>query len=171
MFEVTTPIWLSGTVTRYEAIAPHAMIQLEVTTADGAIEAWTVEGPFPGRLNRILAANPGMTAEGFIQVGDAIEVCGFALKAEIVTQRPNNQFVHGHVLVMPGGRMQSWGPYGHIYNCFRPDDELEPWVEFLNEDLLARGFWCGSRGRVSIASTVPDKLVGDINSQVENPCD
>ena len=110
MFEISAPIWVKGTVVRYEA-------------------------------------------------GDVIEVCGFALKEEYSrpsadTDDARPRFVHGHVLVMPDGHMQSWGPYGKLDNCIRPDDQAQSWLDFLSADPLARGLWCGIQTYVgaSIAS-------------------
>jgi hypothetical protein len=34
MFDLSTPIWVKGTVIAYEPIAPNAMIHLEETTAN-----------------------------------------------------------------------------------------------------------------------------------------
>jgi hypothetical protein len=177
MIDVSTPIWVKGTVVRYEPIHPHVMIELEEPKEDGQAETWTVEGPIPGRLDRILRLNGMGRDEPFLRVGDAIEVCGFVPKARASRRdaSPNTDrlppFIHGHVLVMPDGRMQSWGPYGKLDNCIRPDDQTQPWVDFLNSDRLAREFWCNSRSFVSVASIAPEGFVDEINSLMANlPC-
>lgn len=35
MFEISTPVWVKGTVVSVEAINPHAIIVLEGSTSDG----------------------------------------------------------------------------------------------------------------------------------------
>lgn len=107
MIDVSVPVWVKGTVVRYEPINPHAMFELEETTDDGQRRRWTIEGPFPGRLDRILSLNRMGADEPFLNAGDVIEVCGFYPKGE---SAPSRRYIHGHVLVMPDGRMQSWGP-------------------------------------------------------------
>jgi hypothetical protein len=176
MFDISTSIWVKGTVVRYEPVSPHAMIELEQMKEGGQVQRWTIEGPFPGRLNRILSHNGMAVSRDFLRVGDVIEVCGFALKQESQrlysgTERSSAEFVHGHVLVMPDGRMQSWGPYGKIDNCVRPNDQAQPWANFLNTDPLAREFWCGNQGVVKGGTTVPKALVDEIDSLMTHPCD
>ena len=38
MFDVATPLWVKGTVLRYQPISPHAMIELEATNAETWVE-------------------------------------------------------------------------------------------------------------------------------------
>jgi len=172
MIDVSTSIWVKGTVVRYEAINPHTMIELEETRADGQVQRWTIEGPFPGRLQRILRLNGMAPDEDFVKAGDVIEVCGFRPKRR--APYPDDLslfFVHGHVLVMPDGRMESWGPYGKLDNCVRPNDQPQAWLDFLNADPLAREFWCNSRAFVQVASTAPEGFVDEINRQLTvDPC-
>lgn len=178
MIDVSTSIWVKGTVVRYEPVHPHVMIELEAPTEDGDAETWTIEGPIPGRLDRILGLNGMGRDESFLKVGDVIEVCGFAPRRRASSQAPPanterfaQRYIHGHVLVMPDGRMQSWGPYGKLDNCIRSDDQTQPWMEFLSSDRLAREFWCGSRFFVEVASTAPEGFVDEINSQLtDSPC-
>jgi hypothetical protein len=152
------------------------MIELEERMKDGHAQRWTIEGPFPGRLNRILSFN-GITGGGadFLKPGDQIEVCGFFPKRSPGTSPTDDavarRFVHGQVLVMPGGRLQSWGPYGKIDNCLRRNDRAEPWLDFLNADPLALEFWCNARAFEGIASTAPPGLVDEIDGRLTNkPC-
>jgi hypothetical protein len=179
MFDISTPFWLKGTVVRYEPRIPHAMIAIEVKGDGGELEQWVVEGPNPGRLNRILDRNGSGAADDFLKPGDAIEVCGFALKERWEPERmyPNtvwssSRFVHGQVVVMPGGRMQSWGPYGKMENCVRPNDKTQRWVEFLNADARARDLWCnGLDNYQSQFATVPSEaFVDEVSAEIENPC-
>ena len=180
MFDISVPFWVQGTVVSYAPIAPHAIIALEESTVDGQVQQWTIEGPFPGRLNRILSANGLSTAEGFIKAGDVIEVCGFALKQEVSARRlypdtdlPTNRFVHGQVIVMPDGHMQSCGPYGKLENCVRPNDRTEQWVDFLNADPLARNLWCGGLNAYhkQFATVPPEALVDEVTHLLDAPCD
>ncbi len=173
MIEVSQSVWVKGTVVRYEPISPHTMFELDEVTADGQVQRWTIEGPFPGRLSRILSLNGMRADEHFLRAGDVIEVCGFVPKrgqaASPYADRAS--YIHGHVLVMPDGRMETWGPYGKLDNCVRADDEPESWLAFLNADPLAQEFWCNRRGFVGVASTAPTGFVDAINTRMTNSCD
>jgi hypothetical protein len=176
MIEIATAVWVRGTVVRYQPINPHAMIDLEETREDGRVQRWTIEGPFPGRLTRILNLNGMVDRETFLNAGDVIDVCGFFPKASGSSQGPPSDaappppFIHGHVLVMPDGRMQSWGPYGKLDNCIRKEDRAQPWLAFLNRDPLAREFWCNVPTFVGHGSTAPKEVVDDINRLMNDPC-
>lgn len=112
MFDLTVHIWLTGTVVSYEPINPHALIELEESTADGQVRRWTVEGPRLGRL-----AGLGVE-EDFLKVGDVIDVCGFFGKDDAV----RDSRVHGKVLVTPDGQKWQWGPYGRLESCVSRDE-------------------------------------------------
>jgi hypothetical protein len=179
MFDISAPVWLKGRVVSYAPVAPHAMIELEAKTADGQVQQWTIEGPWPGRLKRILTQNGLSAAEGFIKPGETVEVCGFALKKQFSAKRSDasadrakNRFVHGHVIVRPDGHMQSWGAYGEMQNCVRPGDETQPWVEFLNEDLLARDLWCSGLDAYhrQFATVATEAFVDDVSKRIAYPC-
>ena len=45
MIDVSTPVWVKGTVALYEPVNPHVMIALDERTDDGQVRRWTVEGP------------------------------------------------------------------------------------------------------------------------------
>ena len=174
MIDVSTSVWVRGTVVKYEPISPHTRFELEETKPDGRVQRWTIEGPIPGRLQRILAFNGMQPDEAFLKAGDVIEVCGFYPKRSSGSTASAGAarlpYVHGHVLVMPDGRMQSWGPYGKLDNCVRPDDRPEAWLEFLEADPLAREFWCNSRSFVTVASTAPPGFVDEINRRLTERC-
>jgi hypothetical protein len=173
MIDVSKPIWVKGTVVRYEPVSPHTMFELEVVRADGQLQRWTIEGPFPGRLQRILAVNGMRADEDFLSAGDVIEVCGFYPKQGQATSsgadRPS--YIHGHVLVMPDRRMETWGPYGKLDNCIRANDDASAWLDFVNADPLAQEFWCNSRRFVGIASTAPEGFVAEVDSRIATSCD
>jgi hypothetical protein len=167
MFDVGRPIWIKGTVVRYEAVNPHAMIALDQKTPDGSVHRWAVEGPNLNRLRRMNVSN------GFLKAGDAIEICGFPFKGE--TPIPDahgaaRPAAHAHMLVMPDGKMRLFGPYGKLANCIRPNDSAQLWVEFLDRDPLAREVWCRSGSDVSVSSRTPKAFVDEIDRLMANPC-
>jgi hypothetical protein len=176
MIDVSTPVWVKGTVVRYEPISPHTMFEVEERTTNGQVQRWTIEGPFPGRLARILSVNGMQPGESFVHAGDAIEICGFRpnrnqsignVSASPDVARP---YIHGHVLVMADGRMESWGPYGKLDNCLRQTDQPETWVKFLEEDPLAHELWCNSKKFAAVASTAPEGLVDKIDTALTQRC-
>lgn len=173
--EVSTSVWVKGTVVRYEPISPHTLFELEERRTDGQLQRWTIEGPFPGRLSRILTLNGMRADEDFLKAGDVVEVCGFFPKRSESTtataDRVPPPYVHGHLLVMPDGQMESWGPYGKLDNCIREGDRPPQWADFLNADPLAREFWCNVRRLVGVASTTPTGIVDEINRLLTESCD
>jgi hypothetical protein len=172
MIDVSTAVWIKGAVVSYEPISPHTMFELEETKADGQVQRWTIEGPFPGRLSRILSFNGMQADEDFLSAGDVVEVCGFFPKRALPpNERLPLSLVHGHVLVMPDGRLQSWGPYGKLDNCVRPADRPESWLEFLHVDTLALEFWCNALALTGVASTAPRGFVDEVNRQLPEGCD
>jgi hypothetical protein len=177
MFELSSPIWVKGTVIAYEPIAPHAMIYLEETTADGQVRNWRVEGPWPGRLGWILEQHGIADGKDFFKPGDVIEVCGFDFKAEIKAQRapsagdPSVSYAHGQMVVMADGQMRSWGGYGKLVNCVRPDDSIDTWREFLNVDHLARALWCAGRNQVQAATIAPQEFLDEVSAKIDEPCE
>lgn len=112
LFDMSTHVWLTGTVVRYEPINPHAIIELEEVTKDGRIRRWIVEGPRLGRLELL-----GVEGD-FVEIGDMVKVCGFFAKAD--TFRDSR--VHGHVVIPPDGKKWQWGPYGNLERCVDRDE-------------------------------------------------
>jgi hypothetical protein len=169
MFDVGTPVWIKGTVVRFERINPHVMFTLEQKGDDGQVRLWTVEGP---GLNSFTRA--GLGAD-FLEAGDVIEVCGFGFKEE-VARRPiadsgrTRPWLHGHVLVMSDERMRLFGGYGRLENCVRPDDRVEPWLEFLGADERGRNAWCSSRVFVGVPSVASQAFVDEVSRRMANPC-
>jgi hypothetical protein len=169
MFELSKPAWLQGTVISYEPVNPHVRFTIEVTNADGRVQRWAVEGPSLNGLER-----RGLPAE-FLEAGDAIEVCGFALRDEArarvaeVYQRPYPQlFVHGHVLLMPNGEKHLWGSYGKLENCVRTQDSVQTWLDLVNGP--GREAWCRGHASVNIASVAPPAVVAEIDRLMTYPC-
>ena len=176
MFDLSNPIWVEGTVVRYEPINPHTLFVLETKGDDGKVQQWTIEGPFPGRLSRILDENGMAADEAFLDPGDVVAVCGFDLREDLRANRPTQEpggtrFMHGHVIVMPDGHMQSWGPYGKTDNCIRPSDRTQAWRDFLNSDPLARDLWCNSRVYVKATPVRSQTFVDEVDGLIDKPCD
>ena len=126
MFDIETPIWVKGSVVRWEPRNPHVMVTIEERGEDGRTYRRLVEGPPLYKFDR-LGVGPDL-----LQVGDRVEFCGFALKESVAAQRVYTdppgvtlQFVHGHVLVMPDGRSRLWGSYGRTEKCLRPGETKE----------------------------------------------
>src|SRR5262245_16800445 len=118
--DTSTPVWVKGTVVRYEIVNPHTMFEVEETTSDGQLKRWTVEGPILRRIeNRDVD-------KSFLSEGDVVEVCGFTPKRLLDPANPNGPrppFIHGHLLVKANGQRSPWGSYGKMENCVRPGDE------------------------------------------------
>jgi hypothetical protein len=186
----TTPIWIAGTVTRFELKNPHTITTIEGRSEDGQVRVWAVEGPSQTQLDR--RSGDG---EYVPKVGDTLKVCAFPYKpAEEIardtrltpslddavrrrleattTDGASPRFMEGHVLVMPDGGMRSWDPHGILAECVRTtNDAKRPWVDFLNTSPRARELWCQQRRYVAVQSNAPLRdLVEEINGQLESRC-
>jgi len=53
LYDREHPVTLSGTVTKYLMINPHAQIHFEVKKEDGTVETWVAETAGPQRLLRV----------------------------------------------------------------------------------------------------------------------
>ncbi len=159
--EISTPIWVRGTVVLYDATNPHVMIALDETSEAERGQRWIIEGPNLIRLNRY-----GLDKD-FLQPGDVIEVCGFAPKGNTKGAR----FIHGHLMVLADGRKQLWGPYGKLDNCVRASDAPQPWAEFLNTP-LPREIWCNHyQASMPLSTLASRERVDEINGLMIEPCD
>jgi hypothetical protein len=186
----TTPIWIAGTVTRFELKNPHTITTIEGRGEDGQVRVWAVEGPAQTQLDRRSG-----NGEYVLKVGDTLKVCAFPYKpAEEIardtrltpsvddtvrrrlesttTDGASPRFIEGHVLVLPEGGMQSWDPHGILAECVRSsNDGKQPWVDFLNTSSRARDLWCQQRRYAAVQSNAPlRELVAEINGQLESPC-
>jgi hypothetical protein len=158
--DLRTPIWVTGTVVRFDRINPHTIIELD-EVVDGQPRRWRIEGPFVARLKRMEAD------ERLPEAGDTIEVCGFASKHAVPDAQP---FIHGRVLVLDDGRLRSWGPYGRIDNCVRPDDDRRRWLELLESDSAAKEGWC-DKERAAVPTRAESRpLVDEIGRLLTPPC-
>ena len=110
-------------------------------------------------------------------VGDTIEVCGFALRAglSIRSSSPDpyglsGRFVHGHALLMPDGHLEMFGPYGKLDSCIRSNDGMQAWLDFLNTHRLAWVAWCNGL-KFRAPSPAPKAIVDEIISRMTFPCE
>ena len=71
VFDVDTSVAVSGTVTKFEWMNPHAWIYIDVKDDDGESTNWAFELGSPNGLMR-----RGWTRKS-VQVGDAISVAGY----------------------------------------------------------------------------------------------
>lgn len=136
-FDTTTPVWVKGSVIRFDRISPHARIHIEQKDG-GQTQRWSIDGPAPNALSRM-----GI-GEDFLKVGDVVEVCGFPLKAEFeaqataaVSANPTvalGRAFSGHLLVMPNGKRRFWSDYGVLEKCLLPGES----VQQLRDDALGR---------------------------------
>ena len=129
-FDTTTPLWVKGTIVRFDRITPHVRFVLDQALEDGHTQRWVVDGPALNGLARM-----GLGPE-FLKPGDVIEVCGFALREGVESQRRNDQAgsspnvpsgraLSGHLLVMPDGQRRFWSDYGVLEKCLEPGESRE----------------------------------------------
>jgi len=186
----TTPIWISGTVTRFELKNPHALTTLEGRSENGQALVWTVEGPSQTELARRKGND-----EYLPKVGDTLAVCAYPYRPveEIAsdprlvpylddsilrrleattTESASPRLILGHMLVTPGGAMRVWEPYGNISECMRSSqDQRQAWIERLNANPEARKFWCDHRGSAAVQSNASLKgFVEETNGLLDVPC-
>lgn len=125
-FDTSTPIWVKGTVVRFDPINPHVRFVLDETKQDGRTQRWVVDGPAGNNIARM---NLG---PDFLTAGDVVEVCGFVLKEDAAT-RPDagaqntwqDRPLSGHLLVMPNGKRRFWSDYGVLEKCLAPGEDAE----------------------------------------------
>lgn len=187
----TTPIWISGTVTRFELKNPHAITTLEGRTESGQVLVWTVEGPSQTALDRRSGSS-----EYLPTVGDTLEVCAYPYRppAEIArdsrlpdwrldasiqrqlesstTEGASPRLILGHMLVTTSGAMRVWEPYGLISECMRSSPEQrQSWIERLNANPEARKFWCDQRTRNAVQSNASlNEFVEETNAALAERC-
>lgn len=180
-----TPLWIEGTVVRFEHVNPHTVLWLEDGTEDGRqVLRWAVEGPSQSELDRI---GVGMDVP---RIGEVVQFCAFPYKpvAELSRVYPgvdfsarraargnggaSPQFVAGHVLVTPDGERRLWEPHGVIAACMRSSDDQRPsWIRFLNTNARARRAWCEQREFTAIqADASLREFIETINGLIDDPC-
>ncbi len=70
LFDPSQRVTVTGVVTEFQFIAPHAYIRIDATDANGAVVAWELETTSPGQLIRA-----GLTPD-VLNVGDEISATG-----------------------------------------------------------------------------------------------
>lgn len=67
VFEITTPIWVKGTVVKFNWGSPHTAIIVEQVAEDGGKIRWALENS--GRLDMLLLLEPMRTERFFPSEG------------------------------------------------------------------------------------------------------
>jgi len=135
VFEISTPIWIKGTVVRFNWSNPHSAIIVEQKLEDGQSVRWAIESSAPIRL--LLARE--FTPDSF-KPGDVIEACGFAPRKLYVPHLPiaesdptsNNihwlkgadRIITGRFLLTKDGPRVNWSTYGPLASCIN-EEELQ----------------------------------------------
>jgi hypothetical protein len=134
MFETTFPIWVKGTVVRFDWGYPHPRIIVEQLEEDGTRTRWALENST--RMDML--ERMGYTRNSF-EVGDPIEACGFAPKqqfsplfsslaaAEGPTPEPHwadgaERVITARLLLTKDGPQLHWSHYGPIELCTTDED-------------------------------------------------
>ncbi len=73
-FDVTKPMKLQGTLTKWEMINPHSWFHLDVKDSDGKVVSWLIEGGSPNQLIRL-----GVT-KNTLSVGAELVIEGYLAK-------------------------------------------------------------------------------------------
>jgi hypothetical protein len=171
-----TPLWVKGTVVRFENVDPHTITTLEERSENGQVCRWAVEGPGQFQLD-IGAKVP--------KVGDAIEFCAFPYKSAADLSRifPGVDFswrsspeadgrVWGHLMATPDGEKRLWNPHGVIGECIRSsDDQRQSWLDLLNTNSSIRQAWCQQRNSARVQSTALLRaFVEEVDRLIDTPC-
>jgi hypothetical protein len=98
-FDSEKPLKLEGSVSKTEWINPHAWIHVDVKRADGAIEAWMIEGGTPNTLMR-----RGISKDT-LKIGTQIVVTGYQAK-------DGSLRANGRDITYPDGRKLFLGSEG-----------------------------------------------------------
>jgi len=174
----TTPMWIKGTVVRFDYVNPHTTITLEDRSEGGQVRRWAVEGPGQAQLARM-----GIGTD-FLRIGSVIQFCAFPYKPaeELSRMYPgvdfssgrtsSPEYAAGHVMVMADGEKRFWEPHGLISECIRSStDPRQSWLDFINSSADARQGWCEQRAYATVqASSSLRELVGEINDRINSPC-
>jgi len=127
MFDTATPIVVKGVIAEVHFANPHSEIFIDVVGTDGQRVRWAVENSGTLAMTRDRGFD-----ETTLQVGDPIEVCGYAPKrpygtAEELTDRgiavPGpwwgswDRVMTGRLLILKGGPALDWSHYGPLQAC------------------------------------------------------
>ena len=73
-FDVTKPLTIKGTLTKWEMINPHSWFHIDVKGPDGKVQEWMIEGGSPNTLIRL-----GVT-KYTVKVGTELTIEGYRAK-------------------------------------------------------------------------------------------
>jgi len=73
-FDVTKPLTLKGTLSKWEMINPHSWFHIDVKTPDGKVTEWMIEGGSPNTLIRL-----GVT-KYTVKIGTELTIEGYQAK-------------------------------------------------------------------------------------------
>lgn len=141
LFETTVPIWVKGTVVKFNWGHPHTAIIVEQVDEDGTKIRWALENS--GRLDML--ERMGYTRDSF-KVGDPIEACGFAPKQQYparlssptaeggTTLAPQwlegaDRVITARLLLTKDGPEVHWSHYGPLELC-TTDEDLKALPQF-----------------------------------------
>lgn len=172
MFVLSSPIWMTGTIVRFDRINPHAIVTLEEKDRNGQSRRWAVEGPAPVQLDR-RGFQPDL-----LKTGDVVTFCSFPLKAELLSLYSSRtsdgvtpqRFVHGHLLIR-NGQKSRWGSYGNLSECIRTSEEpRQVWLDLLNSDSQFGEAWCQQRINSTQSTPAMKAFVEEFNKLLIKPC-
>jgi hypothetical protein len=149
LFETTVPIWVKGTVVRFNWGNPHTAIIVEQVEKDGTKVRWALENS--GRLDML--QRMGYTSDSF-KVGDPIEACGFAPKQQYGARLSSHtdgdgttpvprwldgaeRVITARLLLTKNGPEVHWSHYGPLELC-TTDEELKALPQFPSNAAVQR---------------------------------
>jgi hypothetical protein len=141
LFETTVPIWVKGTVVKFNWGSPHTAIIVEQVEEDGTRIRWALENS--GRLDML--ERMGYTRDSF-KVGDPIEACGFAPKPQYAPRLSSptaegratpappwldgaERVITARLLLTKNGPEVHWSHYGPLELC-TTDENLKALPQF-----------------------------------------
>jgi len=114
-YDIGHPMTLTGTLRSVELMNPHSFLYIDVTTSNGAVEGWALEGYPP----RVLEARSGLTKDN-LKPGIKITVIGFPPRvvsnldqALAYSERASDALKTRHVLQAGEIRLESGEVHGY----------------------------------------------------------
>lgn len=179
------PLWISGTVTRFQPSNPHAFTHLESRADDGSVQRWVVEGPSQAQLGRVQG-----TGLYIPQPGDVIGFCAFPYKSRealselwpevdystafwaSTDEASSPRTVAGNIILTPDGEKQIWEPHGILAACILGSDEPpQAWADYLNTHRQIRQLYCTQTGfEVVQSDDALKEFVAAFSALLDRPC-